>query len=294
MNTRVTIQAHDFDAVTAAEANQMFHSPIQAAMPAPTQFAAVTDLIKSVFHVPSVSVDLQGGPVTTEAVGYRSFLEIPLVRHEDVIGSLRLHDTIERKFSEQDHILLQGFARLVVDQVDLWAEASRDSLTGAMTRRAFSDSMRRAFAARMRLQNDASLVLFDLDYFKTVNDTWGHSAGDAVLRAVGRAVQRELRVEDSFGRVGGEEFAIIVANADAHSASEVAERVRNAIERIAVPGHEHIKVTASFGIAEATNADADVDTWSTRADEQLYAAKHEGRNRVNVAPVEASRLAMMN
>jgi len=294
MNARVTIETHTIDAVLAAEATCMNHTPAQAALPAAAQFATVTDLIKTVFHVPSVAVALHGAPANAERGVFRSFLEIPLINNNEVIGSLRILDTMEREFSDRDCQLLEGFAKLVVDQVELWSEASRDVLTGAMTRRAFSDTLRKTFAARTRVQGSASLVLFDLDHFKTVNDTWGHAAGDAVLKAVARTVTRELRVEDSFGRVGGEEFAILVANANSQLAAEVAERVRHALENAVIPGHPDIKITSSFGVAEATNAVLDVEDWSDRADAQLYAAKESGRNRVHVANDALPQAAMMN
>ena len=294
MNARVSIDSHNFAAIDTAEALAMYHTPVQVALPAPSQFAAVTDLIKSVFHVPAVSVALHGAPANSEGGVYRSFLEIPLINDDTVIGSLRILDTADRDFSDRDCQLLEGFARLVVDQVELWSEASRDVLTGAMTRRAFSDTLRKTFAARARARGKASLVLFDLDHFKRVNDTWGHAAGDAVLKTVARTVLRELRVEDCFGRVGGEEFAIMVANADATIAAEVADRVRRAIERAVVPGYEHITVTASFGVAEATDALLNVEDWSDRADAQLYDAKESGRNRVCIAPHDTPLAAAVN
>lgn len=294
MNAHATFPVPEFAAVVAAEVPVMLNTPIQAALPAPAQFAAVTDLIKSVFDVPAVSVALHGAPANAEGGVYRSFLEIPLINDGAVIGSLRVLDTAERAFTDRDCQLLEGFAKLVVDQVELWAEASRDVLTGAMTRRAFSGILRKSFAARARAHGKASLVLFDLDHFKRINDTWGHAAGDAVLKAVSRAVLRELRVEDSFGRVGGEEFAILVANADAATASEVADRVRRAVEALPIPGYDQIRVTASFGVAEATDAVLDVEDWTDRADAQLYAAKEDGRNRVCVAASGAPRAAMVN
>lgn len=294
MNARVSPEVTEFAALVAAEAPDMLNTPIQAALPAPSQFAAVTDLIKSVFNVAAVSVALHGAPANAEGGVYRSFLEIPLINDNAVIGSLRVLDTVEREFTDRDCQLLEGFAKLVVDQVELWSEASRDVLTGAMTRRAFSDTLRKTFAARARARSKASLVLFDLDHFKRINDTWGHAAGDAVLKAVSRCVLRELRVEDSFGRVGGEEFAILVANADAVIATEVAERVRRAIERLPIPGYDQIAVTASFGVSEATDSLLDVEDWTDRADAQLYEAKESGRNRICVAPSNTPRAAMVN
>ncbi|MCW1934391.1 sensor domain-containing diguanylate cyclase [Pararhodobacter zhoushanensis] len=263
----------------------MYQAPVQAALPSPAHFAAVSALIKSVFHVPAVAVALHGAPANADGGVYRSFLEIPLIKDHETIGTLRILDTSERAFNERDCQLLEGFAKLVVDQVELWSEASRDGLTGAMTRRAFSESLRKSFASRQRTRSKASLILFDLDHFKRVNDTWGHAAGDAVLKAVSRTVLREMRVEDSFGRVGGEEFAVLVSNAGATTAGDVAERMRRAIESTVVEGYAHIKVTASFGVAEASDAVLDVEDWSDRADAQLYAAKEDGRNRVAIAPM---------
>lgn len=294
MNARVLIDTSSQSAVATAEALAMFHTPVQTALPAPAQFAAVTDLIKSVFHVPAVTVALHGQPANAEPGVYRSFLEIPLVEDESVIGSLRILDTVEREFSDRDCQLLEGFAKLVVDQVGLWSEASCDMLTGAMTRRAFSDALRKAFAGRARTRGKASLVLLDLDHFKRINDTQGHSAGDAVLKTVARTVMRELRIEDCFGRIGGEEFAILIANADAETAADVAERVRAAIERTTIPGHESIRVTASFGIAEATDGVLDVEDLTSRADAQLYSAKASGRNRVHVAEDALPRAVALN
>lgn len=294
MNAHAAINPYEYAAEDAAEVACMLNTPIQAALPAPAQFAAVMDLIKSVFHVPAVAVALHGAPANAEGGVYRSFLEIPLIADETVIGTLRILDTAEREFSDRDCQLLEGFAKLVVDQVELWSEASRDVLTGAMTRRAFSDILRKTFAARARNHAKASLVLFDLDHFKKVNDTWGHAAGDAVLKTVARTVLRELRVEDSFGRVGGEEFALLVANADAMTAADVAERVRRAIEKATIPGFEQIKVTSSFGVAEASDSLIDVEDWTDRADAQLYEAKASGRNRICVASNTLRRAMMVN
>jgi len=257
--------------------------PTTAPLPGATQFTAVTDLIKTVFNVPAVSVTLHGAPGDDEGGAYRSFLEIPLFDDSEVIGALRVLDTDLREFSDRDCLLLEGFAKLVVEHVSLWAEASRDMLTNAMTRRAFTDTLRKTYAAQQRTGNKSTLVIFDLDHFKSINDTWGHTAGDAVLRTVARVVMRELRTEDSFGRLGGEEFGIILSGAGVDAATEVAERIRRAIELTVIPGFEDIRITASFGVAELTALTVSADDWMTTADDQLYRAKDEGRNTVAVA-----------
>ncbi len=230
--------------------------------------------------MPAVAISLSGAGGEGGGGLYRAFLEVPLLRGGERIGALRILDTAERRFDERDCVLLEGFARLVVEQVDLWAEASRDVLTGAMTRRAFADHLAKAFAARQRQRGQAALILFDLDHFKRINDTLGHAAGDAVLRATARTVLRELRVEDSFGRVGGEEFAVLLSHVDAATAMDVAERLRRAIAAMVVPGHPSLKVSASFGVVALTDAAPSVEALMEAADAALYAAKAGGRDRV--------------
>jgi diguanylate cyclase (GGDEF)-like protein len=275
MNARATlIQPERLEPVAVA-------APAPVALPAPSQFAAVMELVKSVFDAAAVAIALDGGAAEAERRLYRSFLEVPLLRAGARIGSLRVLDTAERRFDERDCVLLEGFARLVVEQVDLWAEASRDVLTGAMTRRAFADHLSKAFGARQRQRaGQASLILFDLDHFKRINDTLGHAAGDAVLRATARTVLGELRVEDSFGRVGGEEFAVLVSHADPVAAVDVAERLRRAIAAMAVPGHPGLQVSASFGVVALSDAAPSPEALMEAADAALYAAKAGGRNRV--------------
>lgn len=275
LSTRKAPQTARFQIVDA--------TPSTRAMPPAAQFTTVTDLIKAVFNAPAVSVALHGAPGTDEGAAYRSFLEIPLLDQGEVIGALRVLDTELREFTDRDCLLLEGFAKLVVEQVTLWSEASRDMLTNAMTRRAFNDTLRKTFAARQRTGAPVALAILDLDHFKSVNDSWGHSAGDALLRTVARVVMRELRTEDSFGRLGGEEFGILLANTGAKDAADVAERIRRAIETASVPGYEGIRITASFGVAGLSDLTASADDWFTTADEQLYRAKDEGRNTVCVA-----------
>ncbi|MCC6001333.1 MAG: GGDEF domain-containing protein [Pararhodobacter sp.] len=271
-------------------------APAPLALPAPAQFDAVVSIIKSVFRVPAVGIALHGSSGATGTRGsgvYRSFLEMPLIRpaedggEDEVIGALRVLDTVERSFSDEDCTMLEGFARLIVDQVELWSEASRDQLTGAMTRRAFNDALKKTFAMHQRHGGTATLLMFDLDHFKAINDTYGHAVGDAVLRKVARVVRGELRVEDSFGRLGGEEFAIILAHADATAAGEVAERIRRAIEAAQLPDMPQVAFTASFGLVPGDSALSSAAEWLEAADAALYRAKTSGRNRVVAAAANA-------
>ncbi len=278
----------------AAQALSPEHvAPAPLALPAPAQFETVVGLVKSVFGVPAVGIALHGAPGASGRGVYRSFLETPLIRpaddggEDEVIGALRILDTAERQFTDQDCIMLEGFARLIVDQVDLWAEASRDVLTGAMTRRAFGEALKKTLAAQERHGGTATLLMFDLDHFKAINDTYGHAAGDAVLKCVARVVRRELRVEDSFGRLGGEEFGVLLDHVGTESARDVAERIRRAIEAAQVPGMEHIAFTASIGVAPRALARDGAAAWLDAADAALYRAKAEGRNRVFIATGDA-------
>ncbi|KPQ07532.1 MAG: GGDEF domain protein [Rhodobacteraceae bacterium HLUCCA12] len=285
MNARAALHSHPVspDGAKPSPLQDVTAPPAIAPIPSHAHFEAISELIKSVFNVPAVSVALHGAPAEDEGGAYRAFLEIPLLDDGEAIGALRILDTEMREFSDRDCALLEGFAKLVVEQVTLWAEASRDMLTNAMTRRAFTETLRKTFAARQRTGSQNALLMFDLDHFKSINDTWGHTAGDAVLRTVSRLVMRELRTEDCFGRLGGEEFGVLLANADGRAAADVAERIRRAIENAVVPGFEQINITASFGVSELNDMTVSADDWMTSADDQLYRAKDEGRNTICLA-----------
>ncbi len=249
-------------------------------------FASVVALIKAVLQVPQVTITIDGLAIEGAPGLYRSFLEVPLIQGEKRIGSLRVLDTAERTFSEKESVLLRGFARLVLEQLWLWHEVSRDALTQALTRRFFFEETKRALLAATRRGRPVAVVLFDLDHFKKINDTFGHAAGDAALRAAAQTIQGELRASDRLGRIGGEEFAVLLPDTDAECAAEVAERLRRALAAMVVPGHEGLSVTASFGLAAALPEEAATsapETMLEAADQALYRAKRAGRNRVERA-----------
>jgi diguanylate cyclase (GGDEF)-like protein len=155
-----------------------------------------------------------------------------------------------------------------------------DSLTGALSRRALRDEAKRASALAVRHGHNFSLVMFDLDHFKAINDNNGHHVGDRVLKACVRAVQDTLRKADSIGRVGGEEFAILLPHTNREDAMVVAEKVREAIANVTVQGKQRlIPVSASFGIATLDRNACDIDELLRRADTAMYEAKQSGRNR---------------
>jgi len=127
-----------------------------------------------------------------------------------------------------------------------------------------------------------SLLMLDIDHFKEVNDTWGHNGGDIVLRRVAHLIRDALREGDILGRIGGEEFAAVLAGADKEHALEVAQRIRSAVENSAVilPDEQTVQVTLSMGLAPATKQDVSLDDLLYKADKALYQAKNSGRNMI--------------
>lgn len=161
--------------------------------------------------------------------------------------------------------------------------ATRDPLTGALNRRAF---LERAESELDRCSRDGaplSFVIVDLDHFKNVNDTWGHAAGDEVLKTLAETCRSVLRPADAFGRFGGEEFVALLPDADADDAADIAERLRRLTEESEIATPEGvIRVTLSAGYTTALPGDTP-DDLVRRADAALYESKRSGRNRVTRA-----------
>jgi diguanylate cyclase (GGDEF)-like protein len=169
--------------------------------------------------------------------------------------------------------------------------SSRDALTGLANRRAFDLALAREIDRVARSGEPALLLALDIDYFKRINDSWGHAAGDQVLRAVAAALIDSVRPMDLVARVGGEEFAIILPNCAVAFGETVAERVRRRVERMPVtvaPGQQ-IACTVSIGGAFAPQwVRSTPALWVERADQQLYLSKGQGRNLVRLEPTAVS------
>lgn len=163
--------------------------------------------------------------------------------------------------------------------------AHHDQLTGALNRYSYIIALEREVKRSRRYGSPLSLLLFDIDNFKAVNDTHGHKAGDSVLREVTRIVSEQIRDSDFLCRVGGEEFVVIAVESDCKSGGVMAEKLRGTIQ-----GHNFKttgRITVSFGVAEL-GADENSDSFFKRADAALYRAKQAGRNRVSCAGTKAS------
>jgi diguanylate cyclase (GGDEF)-like protein/PAS domain S-box-containing protein len=158
--------------------------------------------------------------------------------------------------------------------------ATTDPLTGASNRRRFEEVLHGEIARSSRYGVPLSLVIFDVDHFKRINDSHGHPVGDEVLVRLAGLIAGNIRETDVLARLGGEEFAVLAANCDADCARQLAEKLRRLIEAQAFPGAG--AVTCSFGVAGYRAGDGE-DALVRRADEALYRAKGEGRNRVIVA-----------
>ncbi|HEX5755553.1 MAG TPA: two-component regulator propeller domain-containing protein [Arenimonas sp.] len=160
-------------------------------------------------------------------------------------------------------------------------QAHEDSLTGVGNRRSMDERLVQALAASARSGRPLSFALLDIDHFKRVNDDYSHAAGDAALRAVAQMVRAQLRADESVARWGGEEFAILMPDADREAARICCERIRKAVEGMDCEGFAPgLKLTASLGIALRDDETTQPERLVSRADQKLYEAKHAGRNRV--------------
>lgn len=158
-----------------------------------------------------------------------------------------------------------------------------DGLTGLLNRKTWEQSLNNEFKRFQRYAHTCSLIMFDIDHFKRINDDFGHTAGDEVIRQTAQAINDNVRDIDVAGRYGGEEFAIILVDASADGARIVAERLRRAIEAKTIRYDQHvINYTVSLGIAELNPTVTTPTMWIDCADRALYVAKNKGRNQSNV------------
>lgn len=200
----------------------------------------------------------------------------PIRHHELRDGDkIRLGTTTILKFTYSDN-LDETFQKQMFDA------ALRDGLTGAYNKKYFADRLEAEFAYAKRHKTPLSVIMFDADHFKRVNDTYGHMTGDHVLQSIARGVMSTLRTEDIFARCGGEEFGIICRGVSLANAGILGERVRAIVEQTPMK-HEstEFRITISVGVAAFPElATATPGALFAAADEALYEAKRTGRNRV--------------
>ncbi|MBL8196727.1 MAG: diguanylate cyclase [Blastocatellia bacterium] len=163
----------------------------------------------------------------------------------------------------------------------LYQQATRDPLTGLSNRNYFRNELKKFVSLSARYNRALSVIMLDIDFFKKINDTYGHDVGDNVLKSVAEILMRHVRTHDVAARFGGEEFVMLLPETSLGGAVVVAERIRTAVENVDFnsAGCRH-NVTISIGVAEYLGDGTDVEEVIKKADEALYKAKSSGRNRV--------------
>jgi diguanylate cyclase (GGDEF)-like protein/PAS domain S-box-containing protein len=198
-----------------------------------------------------------------------SVVATPLIEDEGIVGSVAaFQDITDRKQAADE---LRRLNELLARQ------ATTDTLTGIANRLKFNEALRAEIRRSKRYNVPLSLIMFDIDHFKTINDTFGHHSGDTVLRDLTKLVSRNVRINDEFARWGGEEFMIMVTNTSLPHAGQFAEKLRALIEDLQWPWSG--KITCSFGVTQLAEDDTE-DRLVQRVDDALYRAKANGRNRV--------------
>jgi two-component system cell cycle response regulator len=231
-----------------------------------------------------------------QAPGLASVAMIPLTRNRELIGSVNLGSADSNRFTREHAtdflarlgIIASACIDNTVNRARLLRSGFTDALTGWHNRRYLQVRLHEELARARRDRQHVVCLMLDVDHFKTVNDSYGHSAGDSVLQELANRIDAEVRKSDIAARYGGEEFVVLLPNTDLQSGSLLAERIRRAVsaEPFTLPHGGTLDVSASIGIAGVTpNADeSDLKTAAealiARADVALYRAKAAGRNRV--------------
>ncbi|MES2890209.1 MAG: sensor domain-containing diguanylate cyclase [Pseudomonadota bacterium] len=204
-----------------------------------------------------------------------------ILTFDDVTALDRANAELRQAFSQ----LEASRAQIELQNVALQRLATSDALTGCLNRRGLQDSAGPAFAQAVRQGETMACVMFDIDHFKSVNDRFGHSVGDEVIRSVAALVFKRVRESDYFCRYGGEEFCVLMPATTVAQARSVAEDMRKLIASqcsAAVPGLNGSPLTSSFGVASTEHGAAHIDGLIDLADQALYVSKQQGRNRVSV------------
>ena len=221
-------------------------------------------------------------PWVTGMRALRSYLGLPILDNQS--GRLRavlyVAEGAPDRFGKDEARLLERFGWIAAEQIALHELANHDHLTGVLTRRGFTAAAKAEMTRFRRYGRDSALILLDLDDFKRLNDTYGHPFGDSVLCRVAERCMGMKRAHDSLGRVGGEEFAFVLPEADIENAMNAADRFRKEIAQLDFPPIEGVRITASFGVAPLTHRITSVEEWMAAADGPLYSAKAAGKNTV--------------
>jgi len=180
-----------------------------------------------------------------------------------------------------DRKLMEEEKKQLIKKLNLLS--TTDSLTGLLNRRALNDILDHEIDRASRYSSDLALIICDIDRFKQINDTYGHTAGDLTLQSISESFKNVLRKSDIIGRYGGDEFMIILPETSLNGAKNLAEKIRSSVENteVAIPGGKTIRISTSIGVASCCVATENIDTIVARADAALYVSKLSGRNLVS-------------
>jgi diguanylate cyclase (GGDEF)-like protein len=231
----------------------------------------------------------------------KSFAVVPISVGQDVLGALCVTDRADgRAFTHGDVSTLRTLAATVAlalvrerafAQADSYAQAAAiDPVSGLFNRRYFQARLEEELQRAQRHALSVGLLMIDVDDFKSINDRFGHLAGDAVIRDIGEILRRSVRVFDVCTRFGGEEFAVVMPGSGRDDGARIAERIRERIEayRTSEPGLESLQITASIGLSVSVAATSARDLINF-ADQALYQAKRSGKNQVRSSGVTDAR-----
>ena len=221
--------------------------------------------------------------------GMGSCMDAPLIHNDQCLGTLNVADRATFHYTEQQARLLQCLANWIALNIKLHLQiqdmhklTATDELTGVFNRRSFVHESNQSMQLFFNANTPFSIGVLDIDHFKTLNDFYGHHAGDYVLQQMTENIQSCLGTQDVLARIGGEEFAIILPNCSREAVKRF-KQIRSAIEAMKLPYQkEVICFTVSIGVAEAQPTDASAEAVFKRADKALYQAKQAGRNRVHL------------
>ncbi|MEE8407998.1 MAG: sensor domain-containing diguanylate cyclase [Myxococcota bacterium] len=220
---------------------------------------------------------------------YQSWLGVPLITYDEVMGVMAVQSKQANAYTEEHLRVMTSIAdqaSVALENSRLYELATIDGLTNLLVRRHFDHRLSEEWRRSQRYDYPFALGIFDLDNFKELNDTYGHQAGDKVLRATAAVVRNNMRGPDLAGRYGGEEFAFLLPRTQVNEACTVAERIRAEVEALEIDASgTRLTITTSIGVAGYPESGVTgVDELVARADEALYQAKRSGKNRIAASP----------
>lgn len=277
----------------ATKVVNLHHYDISSALQTTLEFNELIAIFSSkisamIPHSAYVYTNTEFGLEVKSGVFTRHSCNYALKVEQQQLGSLKLMRN--HRFSDADLQLLEALLCCLIyplKNATLFHQALKmaytDPLTQTHNRASFNDSIKREMSLAVRTNKKLSLIFFDIDHFKSINDRYGHDCGDITLASSAKRIKESLRDSDIVFRYGGEEFVILLSDTDDHGAELLAERIRESIERHTIAyGMETIKVTASLGVSTLRDDDL-LESFIKRADEAMYTAKSNGRNQVVMA-----------